>query len=110
MALEFTTGNPRNLLTAFKNAIDQGHVVTWSYDKDGDFTHTATQWKNQAWMRPKVVPGGLRFMIVAPNGKGVTWEVYGIYHGRLAESVIIHCHELFATVMGTAEPAGDDKI
>jgi hypothetical protein len=40
MALLFKTNTPQALLNDFKKKIDEGHVVTWSYDKDGDFTHT----------------------------------------------------------------------
>jgi hypothetical protein len=30
--------NPANLLAAIKKGIDEKHIETWSYDKDGDFT------------------------------------------------------------------------
>jgi hypothetical protein len=59
MALHFFTNNPHGLLSAFKKAIDDGRVVTWAYDKDGDFTHTAQQWKDLAWLRPSTVAGQL---------------------------------------------------
>ena len=57
MAIHFKTETPKKLLAAFKKAVDDGHVVTWSYDSDGDFTHTAEQWIRKAWLRPKVVEG-----------------------------------------------------
>jgi hypothetical protein len=57
VALNFLTDNPSGLLAAFKKAIDKGHVATWAYDHDGDFTHTATQWKNSAWLRRPRSPG-----------------------------------------------------
>ena len=59
MALYFLADQPSQLLSSFKKAIDDGHVATWSYDKDGDFTHTAAQWKNLAWLRPSTVSGRL---------------------------------------------------
>jgi hypothetical protein len=43
MAIYFGTDDPDKLLFTFKKAIDEGHIATWSYDKDGDFTHTAAQ-------------------------------------------------------------------
>jgi hypothetical protein len=43
MAVYFETKTPNKLLNAFKKAIDDGHVVTWSQDKDGDFTHSVEQ-------------------------------------------------------------------
>ncbi len=37
MALHFKTDDPKKLLSAYKKAIDDGHIKTWSYDQDGDF-------------------------------------------------------------------------
>jgi hypothetical protein len=45
MALLFKTNVPQALLNDFKK-IDEGHVVTWSCDRDGDFTHTPDQWRS----------------------------------------------------------------
>jgi len=45
------------------------------------------------------VPGPMVLNIIKPNNANVTWEFMGIYHGRFAESLIIHCHSLF-TVPG----------
>jgi hypothetical protein len=41
MAVHFKTKTPKKLLAAHKKAIDDGHIATWSYDKDGDFAHAA---------------------------------------------------------------------
>ncbi|PNE12407.1 MAG: hypothetical protein CR217_03280 [Beijerinckiaceae bacterium] len=57
MAIHFKTETPKKLLAAYKKAIDDGHISTWSYDSDGDFTHTADQWNKKAWLRPKVQEG-----------------------------------------------------
>ena len=46
MAINFDTDNPTKLLSAFKKAIDDKKIVTWSYDKDGYFTHTPEQWRS----------------------------------------------------------------
>jgi hypothetical protein len=54
MAVYFLTSRPSTLLSDFKKKIDEGHVVTWSYDQEGDFTHTADQWKYKAWLRPSI--------------------------------------------------------
>jgi hypothetical protein len=32
MSLHFKTDDPGKLLNAYKKAIDDGHVATWSYD------------------------------------------------------------------------------
>lgn len=110
MALNFFTNNPNGLLSAFKKAINDGHVATWACDKDGDFTHTAPQWKNLAWLRPSTVAGQLVLNTLKPKDTKITWEVYGIYHGRFIESMIIHCHGLFTDAQATASPTKDDSV
>ncbi len=37
MAIYILTSNPTALLKAFKKAIDESTILTWGYDKDGDF-------------------------------------------------------------------------
>jgi hypothetical protein len=110
MSITFNTPDPRGLLAAFKKAVDDRSVVTWSYDKDGDFTHTTEQWKNKAWLRPKVGNSELRFGVVKPNNQGVSWEVYAIFHGRFIEAMTAHLHDRFSSSFATARPAGDDVV
>src|SRR5215469_419890 len=96
MAVYFETHTPKKLLEAYKKAIDDGHVTTWAYDKDGDFTHTADQWKRKAWLRPKVVEGKtLVFNVIKPKDETVSSVVYAVYHGRFIESLLAHCDKLF---------------
>jgi hypothetical protein len=101
---------PQQLLAAFKKAIDEKRIVTWSYDKDGDFTHTPTQWHHKAWMRPQTDSGVLNFKIIKPTGGTISWEVYGVYHGRMAESFIVHCHDKFSSVSATSHPSSSDIV
>jgi hypothetical protein len=110
MALFFKTSTPQALLNDFKRQIDQGHVLTWSYDKDGDFTHTPSQWSREAWMRPSIEIGGLRFNILGNTKKMTTKAIYGVYHGRLVESIATHCDDLFTEVVATAKATNSDYI
>ena len=110
MAAYLITDSPSNLLAAFKKAIDEGHVVTWSYDSDGDFTHTAQQWKNQAWFRPSAQTDRLTLNIMRPQNGKISSEVYAIYHGRIIESMLAHCDELFTTGVATALPDKADLV
>jgi hypothetical protein len=111
MAIHFKTSTPKKLLAAFKTAIDEGKVVTWSYDADGDFTHTAQQWKSLAWLRPGVIEGAdLVFTIVKPKNSKISSEVYAIYHGRFIESMLVHCDSLFKEASATALPADGDIV
>jgi hypothetical protein len=111
MSLHFATSTPKKLLDAFKKAIDDGKVVTWSYDTDNDFTHTAQQWKSLAWLRPRVVEGkDLIFSIVKPTNGKISTEVYAVYHGRFIESMLVHCDSMFTDARATSLPADGDIV
>lgn len=109
MALTLSTLSPTALLAAIKQAIDSKTVTTWSYDKDGDFTHTPDQWKHRAWLRPRVQSGQLILSTIPPYGKPITWEVYGVYMGRFAEMAIAHFHGSITTAVATASPSATDQ-
>jgi hypothetical protein len=97
MAVHFKTSTPKKLLAAYKKAIDDGHVTTWSYDSEGDFTHTAEQWSRKAWLRPKIREGEeLVLYILSPREVELSSAVYAIYHGRFIESMLRHCDKLFS--------------
>ncbi len=110
MALTFKTNTPQKLLADFKKKIDEKKVVTWSYDKDGDFTHTPDQWRHKAWMRPVIDTDGLRFNILGSKSVSTSKAIYGVYHGRLTESVTTHCDDLFTTAVVTAHATNSDSI
>ena len=110
MALYFDTNDPQRLLDEFKKAINEGEITTWSYDKDDDFTHTPEQWKNKAWLRPKIESGKLVFYILSPKNTNITSLVYAVYHGRFVESMLLHCDNLFSDGKATAYPAGGDNV
>lgn len=111
MALHFKTSQPKKLLEAFRAAIDEGHVVTWSYDSDGDFTHATAQWKNLAWLRPKIVSGAeLLLTIIPPQDRHISSEVYAVYHGRFIEAMLRHCDKFFENAIASSFPEDGDRI
>lgn len=110
MALYFKTDNPQKLLDEFKKAIKEGKTATWSPDKDGDFTHTPEQWKNLAWLRPKIEADKLALYILRPKDANITSLVYAVYHGRFIESMLLHCDNLFTDGTATAFPTGSDNV
>jgi hypothetical protein len=105
-----TTTTPEELLKRFKKAIDDGHVVTWKYFADGDFTHTPIQWSGKAYMRPSTESGKLKFNIVKAGTTNVTTPVYAVYHGRLIESFLEHFDKSFTHGYGTAMPYLGDLV
>jgi len=111
MAIRFETTTPQKLLSTFKKAIDDGEVVTWAYDKDGDFYHTPDQWKNVGWLRPNIEQGQrLTMNFLARTGRKTSKADYGVYHGRFIESMLTHCDDLFSVATATALPTNSDKI
>jgi hypothetical protein len=111
MAVHLKTSTPKKLLAAFKKAIDDGHVITWAYDSDGDFTHTTDQWRNKAWLRPKIIEGEeLVVFILAPEGDDLSSAVYAIFHGRFIESMLRHCDQLFIEGRATSMPESGDVV
>ena len=111
MAIHIKTTTPKRLLAAYKKAIDDNHVVTWSYDTDGDFTHCVDQWIRRAWLRPKIVEGEeLVLYILCPVETELSKEVYAIYHGRFIESLLTHCDQLFSAASASAMPEDGDVV
>jgi hypothetical protein len=113
MALIVNTSNPAGLLAAIRKGIDDGHIVTWSYDADGDFTHTPDQWKNRAWLRPVVSTAHadeLRFKILKQQGIDMPSVVYAVYHGRFIEMLLGHFDKKFSNASATALPAYGDIV
>jgi hypothetical protein len=110
MALYFITNTPNKLLVDLKKAIDDGRIATWSYDKDGDFTHKTDQWKNKAWLRPEIRTDRLAFFILKPQNTSLTSETYAIYHGRFMESMLAHFDNLFSNGIASALPTDKDRV
>lgn len=110
MAVRAFTSDSRYLLLALKKAIADGTITTWQIDNDGDLTHTSAQWEGKAWMRPKVLEDRLLFNIIAPKDDGVSKAVYGVYHGRLVQTLLIHFDDQINTVTATALGTSGDYI
>jgi hypothetical protein len=108
--ISIETDSPEKLLQAIKDAIDDKHIKTWHYDDDGDFTHSAPQWNQQAWLRPEIKTGILELGILAPCDVKISTEVYAIYHGRFIEMILAHFDDAFAQVGATAMPTAADVI
>jgi hypothetical protein len=98
MALYIRTTTPDALLKLIKKAIDDKEIDTWEYDKDGDFTHTPTQWRGKAWLRPHIKPNILQFNVIQTKNVTLTNEIKGVYHGRFIEMLLVHFEAKFSNV------------
>jgi hypothetical protein len=110
MAVRAFTDEPEELLSALKKAIAEGVIETWRIDSDGDLTHTSTQWGARAWMRPKVLEDRLLFNIVASKNEKMSKTLYGVYHGRLIQTLLTHFDNKMKTVSATALGTTGDNI
>ncbi len=111
MAIIIKTKNPDGLLAAIRKSIDTKAIETWSYDGDGDFTHTPEQWVLKAWLKPKIGPGELIFGILGRNDIQLSTYLYGIYHGRFIEMLLNHFDDKFTEAYATSMPkSGVDNI
>jgi hypothetical protein len=108
--ISFNTTTPHALLATVKKTIDNKSITTWSYNSNGDFTHTPPQWIHKAWLRPTVVNGELRFAIVCPRGGNLSKEIYAIYHGRFSEMMLAHFDTMFEGSRSTALAATGDVV
>jgi hypothetical protein len=82
----------------------------WEIDEDVDFTYAARPWEGRAWFESRIEEGRLAFYIVAPKGTHISTATYAVYHGRLIESMLLHCDDFIAECSPTALPAGHDRI
>lgn len=102
MALTVYTNDPNALLNSIRAAIKDKRVETWAYDVDGDFYHTPEQWRGKAWFRPYVLQGMLSFGLLGQKDVEMTKMIYGIYHGRFSEMLLVHFDKDFSNVSATA--------
>lgn len=112
MAVIIHTQKPELLLAAIKKAIDDGTVKTWSYDLDGEFTHTPAQWHDLAWMHPRVYSEKeeLRFGFWEASDGQHPKDLCGVYHGRFIEMLLAHFSDAFSDVTATAKRTEPDSF
>jgi len=110
MAIYFSTPMPKKLIATFKNAIDTELITSWTYDKDGDFTHTSKQWINKAWLHPEIDADQLCLYTVAPKNGEISQQVYAEFQSSFLEAMMLHCFTLFSQGIATAVPADRDSV
>lgn len=110
MAITVKGTDPQDLLASIKRAIDERRIETWSYDGDGDFTHSVVQWQGKAWLRPAASSGTLVLHIIGPKDVGINRTVYAIYHGRFVEMLLRHFDKQFKSVEISALAIAGDNV
>jgi len=110
MAIFVFTGSPQVVWEKIRAAIGQGRIETWEIDTDNDLTHSPPQWKNKAWFRCYVNNDKLSFALFGVKGIAMTKVVYGVYHGRLIETLLAHFDTEFSSISATASRAQIDRF
>jgi hypothetical protein len=110
MAVIVFTSDPPGLLRAIRLATADGSIATWSIDADGDFTHTAEQWRLKAWLRPKVLTDRIVFNIFPPKKTVISKTTYAIYHGRFIEMLLAHFDTQFERALATGLATDGDRV
>jgi hypothetical protein len=105
MSIYVRTSNPQKLINDINDKIENSVIITWNVDKDGDYTHTAEQWVNHAWMHPVIESGRVVFAIWGRVSENLGVVDYAIYHGRFLEMLLMHfdhlCESIEVSSLGT---------
>lgn len=110
MAIRIFCDNPRKLLTEIRSAIENEEITTWKVDSDGDFTHAPEQWRNKAWLRPRILDDRILFNILGSKTRTLSRVTYGVYHGRFIEMLLSHFDKEFERATATALATKDDIV
>jgi hypothetical protein len=109
MAIVVKTNDASGLLDNIIKAIEASKIETWSY-KDGYFTHSPEQWRYKAWFKPQILSGELKFGIYPPKDKTISSSIYGVYHGRFIEMMLVHFDKEFSNIYATALIVAPDYV
>lgn len=104
MAILIKTSNPGILLRRIRKAHQEGSISTWQMLDEKRFSLVG-EWNQSAWLIPyidtrnKQLTFGIRF---AETGDLRT--IYGVYHGRFSELLLIHFFEWIELLEQTTYP------
>lgn len=101
MALVVASPDPNGCLRSLKAFVDT-HIYGWTCDSDGDFTQTDPNWRNRAWLRPRIGSGTITFTIVPPARTKVTAGVYASFHAAFVDLLLRTVDQKFNDVRVTA--------
>lgn len=105
MSIYVKSSNPQKLIHDINEKIENSEINTWCVDNDGDYTHTAEQWKNHAWIHPIVEADRVIFAIWGRVRENLSVVDYAIYHGRFVEMLLAHfdhqCDSIDVTSLGS---------
>lgn len=100
MAVIVKTNQPELLANRLMESIKNNEIPTWSIDDDGDITIANIKWTNKAWFQIKIEYENniLAFGIISSKIYRMTNELYGVYHGRLAATLLAYFDSLLDNI------------
>lgn len=90
MAIIITTTSPDDFSAAFLRKVRSGRIPTWIIDEDGDLTISSPRWRNMAWFEIQVAQTQVGFGIIPSAICRMTKELYAVFHGRLAATLLAY--------------------
>ena len=100
--LVVNTPHPEELLAALRQAVDSRKVEGWNCDRDGDYTYELPPWRGKAFLRPVVMVGALKFVLLGQQNALMTKAAYGVYLGRFIELLLAHFDDRFTGLTASA--------
>lgn len=98
MAILIKTRQPKVLLNRLNESINNGSILTWQVDAEGDYTIERMQWRCHAWFRPYVRNELLAFGIIQSSNFPMTRQLYGVFHGRFVATLLSHFDDMMEDI------------
>lgn len=112
MAIYVKTSCPGQLIDSIKQKIYNHEIITWNVDSDGDYTINRDQWEFHAWFRiiSQNENNRVTFGIIQSKRYPMTNMLYGVYHGRMVETLLIYFSNLIDNIEVTPDPIREVDI
>lgn len=100
MAVIVNTASPELLRDSLIALIRRSTITTWIVDSEEDITIRNPAWNSKAWFKILVDNEQRRvnFGIITSSLFPMTKELYGVYHGRLAATLLANFDDLITDI------------
>lgn len=94
MAIIIRTRHPRELREQLIERIFRNIITTWIIDEENDITINNPRWRFKAWFTIYFEEQRIVFGILSSIRYDMTRELYGVYHGRLAATLLANFDDM----------------
>jgi len=98
MAVIVQTSNTIQLVESLHQRIIDNNITTWLLDDDGDITIRNPMWRQKAWFKIIKDPTRIVFGIIPSMKYAMTKELYGVYHGRIAATLLANFDDIIDSI------------